>query len=411
MTLLNQLKNLPRELKLFMFTTIIMGMAFSIYDSIFNNFINAKFELTGFQRSFLEIPRELPGVLVIFVSAALWFLCSRRLAGYAMLLTAAGTLLIGFAAPEYAMMTIWLFIFSMGQHIWLPLQSSIGMELADQGQAGTRLGQLNSLRNLAAIIGSFIVFAGFKFLRFDFHTTFIITAVLLCVAAHLFFKMSPQPSRKPGTFLKLHREYSLYYFLSILFGSRKQIFITFAPWVLVSVFKQPTQVMATLLMIGGIFGIFFQPLLGKMIDKLGEKKVLQAEAFMLVFVCLGYGFARFVLPEDASLTVTYICFLLDQVLISVNMARATYINKIALQPGDVQPALTFAVTLDHIFSIAVALAGGAIWNLFGYQYVFLVGVGIALINFFAAGRITIPAGVKPQPARVEAVVEASRVHS
>jgi predicted MFS family arabinose efflux permease len=397
MAILKQLKKLPRELKLFMSATVIMGMAFSVYDSTFNNFLNSKFAMTGFQRSFLEIPRELPGVLVVFVTAMVWFLCSRRLAGYAMLLGAVGTILIGFAAPEYAMMTFWLFIFSMGQHIWLPLQSAIGMELAKDGKVGARLGQLNSLKNLAAIIGSFIVFAGFRFLHFNFHTSFIITAVLLVLTAVLFFKMSPQPSRKPGSFLKLHKEYNLYYFLSILFGSRKQIFITFAPWVLVTVFKQPTQIMATLLMVGGIIGIFFQPLLGKMIDKLGEKKVMEAEAILLVFVCLGYGFARFVLPETAALTVTFICFLLDQVLMSVNMARATYINKIALQPADVQPALTFSVTLDHIFSISVALIGGAIWNAFGYQYVFLIGVGIAIINFFAATKISIPENNKTTP--------------
>jgi predicted MFS family arabinose efflux permease len=397
MAILEQIKKLPRELKLFMSATVIMGMAFSIYDSTFNNFLNSKFTMTGFQRSFLEIPRELPGVLVVIVTAMVWFLCSRRLAGYAMLLGAIGTILIGFAAPEYAMMTIWLFIFSMGQHIWLPLQSSIGMELAKDGKVGARLGQLNSLKNLAAIIGSFIVFAGFRFLHFNFHTAFIITAVLLVLTAVLFFKMSPQPSRKPGSFLKLHKEYNLYYFLSILFGSRKQIFITFAPWVLVTVFKQPTQTMATLLMMGGIIGIFFQPLLGKMIDKLGEKIVLEAEAVLLVFVCLGYGFARFVLPEAAALSVTFICFLLDQVLISVNMARATYINKIALQPADVQPALTFSVTLDHIFSISIALIGGAIWNAFGYQYVFLIGVFIAIINFFAATKISIPENIKTTP--------------
>ena len=88
MAIIEQLKKLPRELKLFMSATVIMGMAFSIYDSIFNNFLNSKFKMTGFQRSFLEIPRELPGVLVVFVTAMVWFLCSRRLAGYAMLLGA-----------------------------------------------------------------------------------------------------------------------------------------------------------------------------------------------------------------------------------------------------------------------------------------------------------------------------------
>lgn len=390
MSLRTQFNNIPRELKIFLFATVSMGLAFNVYDSIFNNFINDKFSLSGFQRSFLEVPRELPGILVVFVSALLWFLCSRRLAGFAMLLGAVGTILIGFAAPGYSMMVIWLFIYSLGVHIWLPLQSSIGMEMAENGKAGAMLGQLNSLRYIAGIVGSLIVFAGFRYFHFNFHTTFIISAALMLITAILFFKMSPRPARKPGSFLKLHKEYNLFYFLSILYGSRKQIFITFAPWVLVTVFKQPTQTMASLLIVGGIIGIFFQPLLGKLIDSLGEKKVLEAEAILLVGVCLCYGFARSILPENIALIVIFICFLLDQVLMSVNMARATYINKIALQPDDVQPALTFSVTIDHVFSIAIALIGGAVWNTFGYQYVFLIGVALAIINYFAASRIRVP---------------------
>ena len=44
-----------RELKLFAAASIMMGIAYSIYDSTFNNFINERFPLTGFQRSFLEL--------------------------------------------------------------------------------------------------------------------------------------------------------------------------------------------------------------------------------------------------------------------------------------------------------------------------------------------------------------------
>jgi predicted MFS family arabinose efflux permease len=128
-----------------------------------------------------------------------------------------------------------------------------------------------------------------------------------------------------------------------------------------------------------------------MIDALGEKKILEAEAVVLVLICVGYGFARFVLKEQPALYVTYACFLVDQALMSVNMARATYMKKIALKPDDVQPVLTFSVTIDHVFSIGIALIGGVIWNKFGYQYVFLIGVLIAIINFIAAGRIKIPA--------------------
>ena len=60
---------IPRELKLFVAASTVMGIAYSVYDSVFNNFVNERFLLTGFQRSFLELPRELPGVLAIFVSA------------------------------------------------------------------------------------------------------------------------------------------------------------------------------------------------------------------------------------------------------------------------------------------------------------------------------------------------------
>ncbi|MBA4421183.1 MAG: MFS transporter [Anaerolinea sp.] len=400
MSLLLHFRKLPRELKLFIFASILIGLAFNIYDSTFNNFLNSKFSISGFQRSFLEVPREIPGFLVVFISALLWFLCSRRLAGLAMLFGAAGSWLAGYFSPTFGIMSIWIFTYSVGNHIWMPLSSAIGMELADKGHVGTRLGQLNSLRNFAAIIGSFVVFLGFKYLKFTFNITFTITAILLCLAAILFFRMEPKPRHKQGSFLVVHKEYNLYYFLSILFGSRKQIFITFAPWVLVTIFKQPTQTMATLLMVGGIIGIFFQPLLGKMIDTLGEKKVLEAESVALVFVCLAYGFARFILPEKTALIVTFVCFLVDQVLMSVNMARATYMNKIALSPEDVQPALTFSVTIDHVFSISIALVGGLIWNTFGYQYVFLIGVLIAVINFFAARRINIPEQHKPALAQI-----------
>jgi hypothetical protein len=45
------------------------------------------------------------------------------------------------------------------------------------------------------------------------------------------------------------------------------------------------------------------------------------------------------------------------------------------------------VTIDHFFSIAIALASGVIWQKLGYQYVFLCGACIAIINFFSAMKI------------------------
>jgi predicted MFS family arabinose efflux permease len=390
MTWIKRLGGAPRELKLFAFASLAMGVAYSIFDSTFNNFLNERYALTAFQRSFLEFPRELPGFLVVFVSAILWFLCSRRLGALSLVLSFAGTLLIGFFAPTYASMLFFLFIYSLGQHLFMPVASTIGMELASEGKTGQRLGQLNAIRNLAAIAGSFLVFLGFKYLGFTFQHAFVLVAIGLGIAAVLMFAMQPEANPRPGLFLKLHREYNLFYLLNVLSGSRKQIFITFAPWVIVTIFNQPTQTIATLMTIGGVIGILFQPFLGKMIDRLGERIVLAAEAVLLVGVCLGYGFAKFVLPEDVAFIAVCVFYLLDQMLFSVGMARAMYIKKIALQPADVQPALAAGVTIDHLFSITVALVGGVIWNTFGFQYVFLLGVLIAILNFFVALKIRIP---------------------
>jgi predicted MFS family arabinose efflux permease len=381
---------MSRELKLFVGAALAVGMAYSIVDSTFNNFLDERFALTGLERSVLELPREFPGFLVVFVSVLLWFLCSRRLGAVAMLLGVVGTLLMGFASPTYTIMLAWLFVYSLGQHVFIPLSSTIGMELAKGGETGRRLGQLNALRSLSAIIGSFIVFIGFKFMGFTFHHTFALAAIAFAVAAALMFAMKPEQTHRPTMYLKLHREYRLYYVLAVFYGSRKQIFFTFAPWVLVTVFHQPTQTIATLMTIGGMIGILFQPFLGRAIDRLGERFIIASEAALLVFVCFGYGFAKFLLPEGAAFLVACVCFLLDQMLMSVNMARHTYIKKIALHPTHVQPALTSSVTIDHIFSMTVAVVGGIIWSALGFQYVFLLGTLIALANFVAALKIRIP---------------------
>ncbi len=379
-----------KELKLFIIITLAYGMAASIIDATFNNFLDKRFALSGLERSILEFPRELPGFLVVFVSALLWFLCSRRLGSVSMIIASIGALLIGFVSYTYSIMLLWLFLLSLGQHVMMPLFYTIGMELAEEGKTGQRLGQLNAIRNLAAIVGSFLVFLGFKYLGFTFQHTFLLATISFAVAALFLFSMKPEKTQPPSLHLKFRKEYKLYYILSILFGSRKQIFLTFAPWVLVTIFKQPTQTIATLLTLGGIIGILFQPLLGWATDHLGERFILLAESVLLVFVCFGYGFAKFILPEAFAFYIVCASFLLDQMLMAVNMARSMYMKKIAIKPSDIQSALTMSVTLDHLFSISIALIGGVIWSQFGFQYVFLMGTFIALGNFFAALRIKLP---------------------
>ncbi len=282
---------------------------------------------------------------------------------------------------------MWLFILSVGQHLFLPLNQSIGMEFAKDGKTGKRLGQLNGINNIFMILGSFVIFIGFKFFNFNFKIAYSLAALCFIISGLFLFFMTPDSPMPVREKFKIKKEYSLYYWLCILFGTRKQIFMTFAPWVLVTVFHQKTQTIATLLTIGGIAGIFLKPLLGKAIDKFGEKVILAAEAFILIFVCLAYGFAKNIFTEHIALIITFVCYVIDQLLMSVSMARATYLRKIVKNKDEVHQTLTMGVSIDHIFSISIALISGFIWYKFGYQFVFLIGGVIALINLFSALQI------------------------
>lgn len=389
-TQLSKLRFIPRELVLFGMAVFAVGIGANIFESTFNNFLDERYMVTPFQRSFLEFPRELPGFLVVFVSAGLAFLCSRRLGAVTMLLSVVGVLLMGFAAPTYAMMAIWLFVYSMGQHMFFPLSSTIGMELASKGRTGKRLGQLNAVTNVAKILGGLLVVLGFRFLNFKFEHTFIIAAVVFGIASIFLFLMKRGEAQPAKNYLRLHKEYRLYYGLITISGARKQLFITFAPWVLVTIFNQPTQIIASLLLIGGVIGIIFQPILGQAIDRFGERIVLTSEAVILLIICFGYGFAKSIFPENIAFLIVCGCYLIDQMIFAVGMARATYLKKIAKEPDHVQATLTAGVTIDHIFSISAAILGGIIWNIYGFQYVFLFGALLAAINFFVAGRVRVP---------------------
>ena len=336
------------------------------------------------------MPRETPGLLTVVFAALLFFIGSRRRAAWALLLCSVGLALMGTLSLHYAVMLCWLFVFSMGQHLWLPLSSSIGMELATAGGDGKRLGQLNAVRNAAAIVGSGLVFVLFWLFPLPLEAGFWMASATFLVGSLVLFRLTPDAPHQAKVYWNFPKVYRRYYALTVLYGSRKQIFLTFAPWVLVSVLGQPVTVIAILLTIGGVLGIVFQPVLGRAIDAWGEKTVLALEAFLLIFVCAAYALGPLVLPPFWALLVASTCFLMDQILMSVGMARATYLKKIARTPEEVTPTLTMAVSVDHLFSISVALGGGVLWFAFGFWTVFLFGAVIAATNLVTALGIKMP---------------------
>jgi len=379
-----------RDLILFLIASAFLGISQSIDSSVFNNFLHDTFHITVSQRTILEFPREFPGFMVVFVSGALLALGDVRIAAVANVLAAIGMMGLGYLSKDFGIMMIWMTVYSMGQHLFLPVSNSIGMNLADKNNMGKILGRINGVNTAAFLLTSLGTAFVFRFVKVSYPMAYTVGALSFLCSAILIFNMTPHKAKKLGKRLFIRREYKLFYWLSILYGARKQIFITFGPWVLIKVFNQGVTTFAILGFVVAGIGIFFKPIVGTLIDKKGERFVLAAEAILLIAVCMGYALAgNLGFQIETALYITAACYILDQLLTAAGMARSTYLKKIAVNPEEVSPTLSMGISMDHVVAMTVPWLGGLVWNAFGYETVFVLGALIAIANLFITRYIRI----------------------
>lgn len=376
-----------KDFSLFLIVGMFTGIASGINSTVFNNFLSDVYKLSASGRGIVEIPRELPGVFIIIVLGMLSFLGDIRISVVAMLFSALGMIGLGMFSPTFAGMLIWMMLLSLGTHMFMPLSPGIGMRLSKSEEYGVRLGQFNAYNLAATIIGYGIVWAGFKYLGLTYKIAFIIAAVSYIFAAFFLSLMkNNKPKVKKMKFV-FRKKYTLYYCLCIVNGARKQIFLTFAPWVLIQVYHLGPPVFAVLGVIISVVSILTRTIVGNAIDIKGERFVLTLEAILLIVLCMGYAFAEDIAPAGAAAIIIAACYIIDNSLSAVEMARSTYVKKIAVHPEDVVPTLSAGTSFDHVISMTVPFLGGLLWTSFGYKYVFLIAALIALLNLILSNKI------------------------
>lgn len=378
-----------RDFTLFLIVGLFSGIASGINSTVFNNFLSDVYKLSAAARGVVEFPREFPGVLIVLVLGMLSFLGDIRISIIGMILAALGMLGLGVFSPTFAVMLVWMMLLSLGTHIFLPLSASIGMSLSEKQQYGIRLGRYNAYNLVATIIGYAIVWVGFKYLGLTYQTAFIIAAVFYIFAAFSLGFMNPKkPKAKKIKFI-FRKKYTLYYCLSIVNGARKQIFLTFAPWVLIQVYHIDPPTFAILGLIISVVSILTRTIVGNAIDIKGERFVLFLEAIVLIIICMGYAFAADVAPQGIAVFIIAACYIIDSSLSVVEMARSTYIKKIAVHPDDVTPTLSAGTSFDHVIAMSIPFLGGLLWAKMGYKYVFIVAAMFALLNLFMSLKIKV----------------------
>lgn len=383
-----RMRGLNPQLKLFLAGIALLSATGGIGESTFNNFLSDTFKLSADARGFLEFPRELPGLLTALFAGALFFLSETRIAAFSALCVGIGMLGLAFWGESWTSMLSFMFIWSVGLHLIMPVRSSIGMALAHPEHKGRRLGQIQGVGIAASIVGCALVWLLMKYLAVGYRTMFVLAGLLALGAAFFLLAMGmPQAdSRRPK--LVFRRQYWLFYLLALLFGARKQIFITFGPWVLIKIFNQPAYIFAQLWMVAGTLGVVFQPALGRAIDRFGERWVLMVDSVLVFGVCLGYGYAHLIDSRVLALGVLYACFVGDLLLFGTNMARDTYLAKIALRKEDVSPSLSLGVSINHVVSMSVPALGGIMWMKYGHATVFLAAAGVAVIMLICSNLIS-----------------------
>jgi predicted MFS family arabinose efflux permease len=340
--------------------------------STFNNYLNDSFKLSASARGFLEFPRELPGFLIIFVTGALAAFPMRSWAVLVGLLSAVGVLGLGFLSPSVGLMSVWMLSWSMADHLFMPVESGLGLHLAQAGKQGRRLGQISGWRNMAMIFGSGLVWIlASRTEHRPYALLYVVAAVVALGSMAAFWRIHvPEDAHGRNRRFVWRRRYSWFYWLNILFGARKQIFLTFAPWVLVTKFGAKPETMALLIMFASLAGVVFRQAFGIVVDKYGERKMFVADALILLVVCGGFAFTSY-------LPLLFVLYIVDNLMFATRIARTTYLNKIAVDKKDIPATLSLGVTMDHMVSMTVPALGGLLWNAYGYHSVFLAASFIA----------------------------------
>lgn len=409
-----KVRGMRPEVLMFFILVAAVALGNGLSDGIYSNYFKDVYQVSAFQRGLIEFPRELPGLLCVFVIGLLGFMGDLRISLVAQLLAMAGVTILGLLTPAFGIMLIFLFINSLGMHLFMPLQESIGMSLAEPNRLGQHMGRYSSIRAAFAMIASAMVFFGFRTGFFTFNApvklVFLFAAVAFAFASVMLLaiikKAGPvkKASRKDKFIIR--KEFRYFYMLTVLSGVQKQIAYVYGTWVIVDLLMKKADTLALLSIAVGFVSIIFLNILGRAMDRFGIKIMMYADAISFIAVYLIYGFMVWGITSGKFPThglgvlAVYILFITDRLSMQMGMVRAIYLRSISWNHEEVTSTLSMGISLDHVVSILAAIAGGFVWSKWGSQWVFFFAAAISLGNLYVAYRI--------QPEKEKAAAEAKR---
>lgn len=371
------------------FTSIaVWGIGVGCFAAALNNYLSDIHGITIFQRGVVEFFRELPGFALVFILALMHRLSDWRVMrlGTAVSLLAA----LAFLCPtNKAGLTALIMLFSTGEHLVMPARQSLAMQVARPGREGSSLGLMTCVMNAGTILGSLLVavvfWIGTHYFGIDnsiilFRAVWILIALLLTGSIiSTYTKNAPNRiTRRPR--LYFHRKFNKFYVLELFYGARKQIFLTFAPYVLIKIYHLTTPQVAVLMGVSALVNMLGAPTVGRITDRFGYRFVMIWDTLILFWVALAYGYAGVIFPVHIAVWIVCGNYLLDGLISTASLATNIYVRQIAADPNELTSTLSTGISINHLISILIALAGGWIWATFGVSWLFTFSALMALAN-------------------------------
>lgn len=381
MRLISAVSSWPRSFALLAVAVAGVGFFFGVQLTLFNNFIVERLGIEPHQLGYVEALREVPGFLNVLFVALMIRWAPPVVATLALAVMGMG--MVGYAWVDSVMsLALLSLVWSIGFHCWVPLEQAMGLTFSPPGEKGKWLGQLRSVQSTAWLLAIGICMLVLQTIGYE--GMFVLAGLAaLAGGLGLLFASRERPAEPELRFV-FRRKYGLYYALNFLQGCRKQMFITFAIFALVKVHGMPVQTTMVLVMINQTLITLTGPLLGRLVDRLGERVMLSASYLGLAFVFAGYA----LIDHRPTL---YVLYCVDNLIFFGSIALNTYIYRIA-DRADLQSTLSMGVTMNHLAAVVAPLLGGLAWYHFGYEVIFVTGSILALISLIVSQWVPPAAG-------------------
>jgi predicted MFS family arabinose efflux permease len=357
--------------------SIAMAAGFQGWRTLFNNYAVEEVGINGFQNGIIQSVREIPGLLSLLVVFLLLFLKEHRIAAIGALVLGVGVAATGLF-PSFGGLIVCTLIMSLGFHYFETVNQSLTLQYFSHKDAPIVLGNIKSYIALTNIITGIIIWTLSNHLKYSNIFMFFGVAVIL-VGLYAFTKNPVDknlPIQKKKMVLK--KKYSLFYILNFLSGARRQIFVVFVVFMMVKKYNFSIQTITILFIINNIINYFMAPVIGKLINKIGERFVLSCEYITLTIIFLLYTFVD-------NKTLIFFIYIANNVFFSASMAINTFFQKTA-DTEDIAPSMGVSFTINHILAIIVPVIGGALW-MYNWRLPFFVGSGIAFISLLTAQKV------------------------